>query len=273
MKKLLFLLFSLVILTIVFLVIVLVINRDSGRGALQVTSVPKSKVYLDGDYIGDTPLCKCDLPQMLPVGEYSVKLVPVQGSYSPFEQQVKIGSSVLSVIDRTFDNGNSSSGDVITLETISDKSGVELLVVSFPSGSKVILDNNEMGVTPLLLKNITASDHEVKVSKKGYNDKVVKIRTVAGFRLEANIFMGLGQVSPSVSASPSANINLPEVTINETPTGFLRVRSDSSVSSSEIGQVKPQEVYAVIAEKSGWYQIKLKTGLLGWISSQYATKK
>ena len=277
MKKFLLLLFSLIFLTIVFLFIVLILNKDSGKGALQVTSVPKSNVYLDGDYIGDTPLCKCEVSQMLPIGEYLVKLVPQASSSANFEQRIKINSSVqssvLTAVDRTFSVDSASSGSVITLNPLSDKNAVEIIVISFPNNARLILDNNEAGSTPLILKNLTTSDHEIKLEKEGYTDKVIKIRTVASFQLEAQVFLGIKSANlENSTSSPSATLKKEQVEILQTPTGFLRVRSDSNIGSSEIGQVKPGEVYDLVVDKQDWFQIKLKDGTLGWISSQYAKK-
>ena len=274
-KKLLFVLFCFVVLTVVFLVIVLIINKDSGRGALQVTSIPKSKVYLNGGYIGETPICRCQLPQMLPIGEYTIRLVPQGSGMSEFDQRVQISSGVLSVIDRTFGSGSSGEGSVITLDPISDQNDAQLLIISFPDKANVFLDNNQAGTTPLLLKNLTPSDHEIKVSKDGFSDKIIKIRTVDGFSLETQVFLSINnpQNTIAVSASPSVTLQLSQVEILPTPTGFLRVRAAASIDSAEVGQVNPGEVYALISQQTDWYEIKLSTGTLGWVSSQYASKK
>jgi hypothetical protein len=273
-KKLVLVLLSLVFLTAVFLVIVLILNKDSGRGALQVTANPKSKVYLDGDYIGDTPLCKCELPQMLPVGQYLVKLVSHSSTSASFEQKIKINPQVLTVVDRTFSKESQSSGSIITLSSIQDKDAVEVMAVSFPNNVKIFLDNNEEGSTPLILKNLTASDHEIKLTKDGFNDKIIKVRTVAGFQLEAIVFLGMkGREEKSNTATSSAAFSVGQVEILETPTGFLRVRSEASVNSEEVGRVNPGQTFNLIKELEDWYQIKLTNGTLGWISSQYATKK
>ena len=81
-----------------------------------------------------------------------------------------------------------------------------------------------------------------------------------------------GLIIPIIS-SASANLNKPRVQILSTPTGFLRVRQDSSVAGLEIAQVKPGESYELIDEKTGWFEIKLTDGKLGWISSSYAKKE
>jgi len=63
-----------------------------------------------------------------------------------------------------------------------------------------------------------------------------------------------------------------KVQINATPTGFLRVRSSPGTGSTEVGRVNPGDQLELVSEQSGWYQIKMNNGQLGWVSSQYATK-
>src|SRR3989344_1332164 len=99
-RKIVLLLTPLLILTILFLLIVLVVNRDSGKGALQVTSVPPSQVFLEGKYIGKTPLCLCELPQLLEIGDHNIKLVPMQAGFKSYEQKITLYEGVLTVVDR-----------------------------------------------------------------------------------------------------------------------------------------------------------------------------
>jgi len=148
------------------------------------------------------------------------------------------------------------------------------MAVSFPNNAKVFLDNNEEGKTPLILKNLTASDHEIKLTKEGFSDKIIKIRTVAGFQLETVVFLGVkGSSEKSNTATPSASLSTGKVEILETPTGFLRVRREASINSEEVGRVNPGQIFDLIKELDDWYQIRLPDGVFGWISSQYAVKK
>lgn len=279
MKKILLFLIPPLLSITIFIAGLFVLNKNSGKGALQVTSAPSSKVYLNGKLLGDTPLCKCDQQNMLAVGEYTIKLVPNQGNFEPFEQKIKITPSVLTVVDRTFGQGSFSQGSIITLTNLPNKKDIELSVLSFPDKAQVFLDNNLVGVSPLLLKNINESDHEIKLTRDGYKDKIVRIRTVAGYRLESLVFMGVNPdlaspsgntsaASPTPSASPSAKI-----VISTTPTGFLRVRQTNSVSSAQVGLVYPGEKYDLVSENTDWFQIKLNDGKTGWVSKQYSKKE
>lgn len=277
MRKIFFFLTPLLIITIVFLLIVLFVNRDSGKGALQVTSIPSSQVFLDGKFIGKAPLCLCDLPQLLNSKEYKIKLVPMQAGFQNFEQKITVHPGVLTVVDRTFDKQVSmSSASVITLSKIENENNSELLLVSFPDKSQVILDSNPMGNTPLLLKDITESDHEVKILKEGYREKIIKVKTVKGKRLEATIFLGIKtdiNTADKDASSSAVNLTTQKVLILDTPTGFLRVRQSDSVSSDQIATVSPGEKYDLISEKGEWLEIRLPGGKSGWISASFAQKE
>lgn len=271
-----YILIPLCIVSLLFAIYVFFFAGTKGKGALQVTATPKSNVYLNGKLIGQTPLCKCEAADMLDTGDYTLRVTPQDTSLVAFEEKIPINKSVLTVVDRSFGQNGSSQGSIITLSPLSDKKAIELLVVSFPEKAEVLVDNSKAGTTPLILKNVTDSDHELRLTKDGYLEKAVRIRTVKGYKLTAAIYMGITSApptptptaSPSASPTPSATI-----TIQETPTGFLRVRKDPSVTADEVGRVNPGDTFSVLAEQETWFQIKLPSGVLGWVSNQYAIKK
>lgn len=277
MSKIILFIIPFLVIAIVFLGIVMILNRDGGKGALQVTSMPSAQIYLGGKYIGKSPICLCELQQLLKVGEYDLKLIPVEDGYKTFETNITIHQGVLTVVDRTFNKQNSlSSGSVITLSPIDDKKKSEILVVSFPSSSQVVLDSNIEGVTPLLLKEITPSDHEIKILKDGYSEKIIKVKTVEGKRLEATINLGIktDKTSDVPKASPSATIKPDQkLIILDTPNGFLRVRELASVDSNQIAVLNTGDKVDLISEKDEWYEIRMNDGKMGWISSAYASKE
>lgn len=277
MRKIIFFLTPLLVLTILFLVIVLVINRDGGRGALQVTSIPQSEVFMDGKSVGKTPLCLCDLDKLIKVGGYTLRIVPTNSAIKPIEQKITIYQGVLTVVDRTFEGeAAASTGSIITLSPIDDKNSSELLVISFPNKAEVILDSNAAGITPLLLRNVTASDHEIKLIKDGYKEKILKVKTVAGKKLEAGITLGIrsdiNSVGEEKTASTSAKISN-TVVVLDTPTGTLRVRESGSLSAPQVASVLPGAKLILLQDKTDWYEVKLPDGETGWISSEFARKE
>jgi len=263
---------------LIFFGILYYLDRKTGKGALQVTANPKSKVYLENKLIGITPFCACDLAQMLSVGDYTIKLVPNTENFRPFEEKITINKGTLTVVDNTFADNGGGDGSIVSLISLSDKKDIEILVISLPDKANVFLDSNPVGITPLLLKQVSESDHDLRITLDGYKDKSIRIKTALGFKLSSLVFLGVNAdltASPaaSVSVTPSPIVAATNVLILNTPTGFLRVRKDNSVASSEIAQIKPGESYELIEEKDNWFKIKLKDGEAGWISVQYATKK
>lgn len=250
----------------------------TGNGALQVTAVPVSNVYLNGKLVGKTPLCKCEGKDMVPSGMYTIRLVPLAGdNLQPYEETITITKGILTVVDRTFGVGEASTGSVITLIPLADTSATQAFIASFPSDVSVTVDGNDSGKTPYLAKNLISSDHEILLTKDGYKDKTVHIHTVAGYQLKALITLGIA-TQASTQAANFQNASLTPVvkatvTILDTPTGFLRVRSDPSLGASETAQVKPGDTFPFQDDQNGWYQIQLPDGRLGWVNSQYAKKQ
>lgn len=281
MRKLLFIAIPLFLALGIFFTFAFFLNQSGGKGALQVTASPNSNVYLNGKLIGKTPLCKCEAADILPVGEYNIKVDPENAAFSPFEEKITISKSILTVVDRTFGKGVTSEGSIISLTPIEDAKAVQLLVISFPENAQVSVDSSAAGATPLLLKDITESDHEVEIKKDGYRAKTIRIRTVAGYKLTVVAYLGvsLGDVvSPtpvesSPTATPSATTSGTKVIILDTPTNFLRVRSASSAAGVEIGRVNPGESFDVLEENDEWVKIALPDGKNGWISRQYTKKE
>lgn len=262
-----------------FLTYQYVVGSRSQKGALQVTSAPESKVYINNTYLGQTPLCKCEASDMLAAGDYTIRLVPIDKNLSEFQEKVTISEGVLTVVDRKFGENSLSEGSIISLTPLTDKKKIELLVASFPQGATVLLDNNIIGTSPVLYKNPTESDHVLKVRKNGYKEKTIRIRTPMGYKLTVAVYLG---VDPDKSVKeeerPAAREITPspstaKVVILDTPTGFLRVRETNSTGAIEIGRVNPGESYPFVSEQPGWFEITLTNGKSGWISSDYAEKR
>ncbi|OGH30906.1 MAG: hypothetical protein A3J69_00760 [Candidatus Levybacteria bacterium RIFCSPHIGHO2_02_FULL_42_12] len=286
-RTILSLFLSFAIALIAFLLVNFFILRKMGRGALQVTSVPKSAVYLNGTLIGQTPFCKCDGNDMFASGEYSLKMIPdasesaEKNIFPPFEQKIVIGTSLLTGVDRTFGKGGAAEGSVLTLFPIANKQEAQVLVLSFPQKADVIFDSVKRGETPLLLSHVTASDHAIILKKEGYRSKTIHLRSVLGHKLETLIFLGIESNQEEKKASASAQSENKTATnasvlITQTPTGFLNVRSTPPVDgvlAPKIAEVYPGNAVLLIEEKDGWYKIELLDGKTGWISSDYAQKK
>ena len=305
MKKVLLFLLPLVFAGMVFGgFLVFMTQRNGAKGALQVTSAPKAKVYLNGKYVGDTPYCKCEYPDLLDVGEYTLRVEPKDGQESDsFEQKISVEKSVLTVVDRSFGGASGSEGSIITLKELPDSKDARLFITSFPDKANVFLDKGLVGQTPLLLKNSQPGNHEIRLQKNGYKEMNINVRVNNGYQLHAiaffavdlsSGFIGPQTASPSAAATPSAKLSpsgspsptakispavspkisgttaTGSITILDTPTGKLNVRA--TPSGSVVGEVEPGDSFTPLSTQAGWYQIKLSTGVTGWVSGQYVKK-
>jgi hypothetical protein len=275
----------LLIIIIVYGLIQLIFFQNTGKGALQVTSLPFSKVYIDNKFIGNTPLCRCEQGTTIDNGEYTLRLVPLSGKFTEFQTKITIRKSLLTVVDRKFGKGASSEGTIITLQQLNDSKASELLVVSLPDKADVSLDANKVGTTPLHLTRLTNSDHSLSLKKSGYKNKNILIHTSEGLKLVAVIYLGIQDISETSTATTEAKTtssNLPPISptlvlntkiiILSTPNGFLRVRNEPSLNASETDRVFTNESYNLLDESQGWYKIQLKNGNIGWVSALYSKK-
>ncbi|HSX09457.1 MAG TPA: PEGA domain-containing protein [Candidatus Saccharimonadales bacterium] len=270
----------------IFLGVQYYINIHSEKGALQVTSSPQSKVYINGSYIGQTPLCKCEATDMIVPGEYTIRVVPVGSSFQEFQEKITISQGVLTVVDRKFGSNGQSEGSIISLTPLENKNAAQLVVVSFPQGAKVLLDDQGIGTTPLSSTNPTISDHDLKIDKDGYNEKEIRIRTPQGYKLTVAAYLSTSTTSLSVptassSASTSPDSTTPasptpttmsSVTILDSPIGYVHLRAGPSLSAAEVGQATSGKTYPLIDVQAGWYEITVSDGTTGWISAQYGQK-
>lgn len=284
---------SLVLLAVISIFLSSCSLKKEGPSALQISSTPKTTVYLDDKESGKTPF----YDEKLKPGEYTLKLVPENSEYITWEGKIKLNPDVLTVVNRDLGlTQEISAGEILNLEKISQNDSSEVSIVTDPNLASVKFDNQDQGQSPTLIKNTTPSDHEVSVSLPGYIDRNLKIKTVSGYKLNASIQLAAITGSmpspsnePTSSATPVAKTSstpkpipsqttTPVVTdpnkvlILDTPTGWLRVRAEPSLNASESAKVNPGEKYPYISEQSGWVKIEYATGQEGWVSSQYVKK-
>lgn len=260
-------------------------------GVLKVQSTPVASVFLDNKHIGRTPI-----ETKVAVGEYTIRLVPETATQSlaSWQGSVKIASDVLTYVNASMGESEFATAvETMWLEKITSKLS-EISITTNPDGATVSLDGETKGITPISIPNVAASDHSLAVASPGFLSRTMKVKTTAGYKLNAVVKLALSgepvqesSPSPTPAEPPStgkatptptsaaggrSDPQKPFVTIKDTPTGFLRVRLEPTTSASEAARVNPGEKYHVEDEKSGWYQIKYDGKNTGWISGQYAEK-
>jgi len=278
----------------VFVVFILIraffLNQKNVFGRLTVTSSPRASIFIDNVLLGETPLQE----ERYGIGEYLLKLIPkgVATDTASWSGKISIEKNILTYVN--IDLGSSdllTAGEIFTMKKSNTaiKGYGEISIETDPDGAIVYLDNDEKGISPLILENVPAGVHELSVFMPGFFKRTQKINLDAGYRLYAKFKLAVDQSQkfitpkPNQEATDSAKtIKKIFITIKETPTGWLRVRQEPSLGSSESAKIKVGEKYELLEEKEGWYKIKFndnKEGLIegdfneGWISSSYAQKE
>lgn len=233
-----------------------------GRGGIKITSYPQgAAVFLNGMEVGKTPYTN----ENLEAKKYQVKL---SGEKTFWEGLVNINSGTLSVVNRELaESIASSSGEALTLEN-----GQGVRVVSHPEGATVEIDGKAYGQTPLMVSEITPSEHLFLLSHDNYLKRSIRAS------LPEKMLLNL-EVNLAVSETDLAPVVLPTITpesklvVKQTPVGFLRVRNGPSTSSKEVGRVSSGDTLTLLEELSGWYKIKLDDETEGYVSASYVQKQ
>lgn len=271
------------------------------KAALQVMADTKATVFLNDSHLGQTPF----FDEKLKPGEYTLKLVPETDGTKllPWQGIIKLSPGIMTVVNRLLaDSEDKVSGYILTLEPISEKDKAKIAIISTPDSVVVNLDGEPKGFTPLALENVTEGERLLVISAPGFQDINIKAKAAKGYKLIVNVQLAKQeeeQVEPAVlteeekeatpsasakpsalpekaeEASPGAEMAKPYVKIKDTPTGWLKVRSEPSTAGGEetvLTKLDPGEVYKFIeANDTGWYKIEYETDKQGWISAKYAT--
>ncbi len=237
------------------------------RAGVRIEANKKSSVYINNELVGETPYQNENLKEE----EYLIGLNPIDAtaSGSPLWQgYVKLNNGTLGVVNRELGIRNvSSSGEIITL-----KEGKGVTIVSTPVEALVTVDGKEYGRTPIAIESLSAGEHQFMLSKENYLKRSIRATIVEGYGLTLSVDLAISEADLSKSVTVPVS-NASEVTVKRTPTGFLRVRSDSTTNATEVTRVSAGEVLYLLEEKPGWARIRLKDGKEGWVSSAYIEKK
>jgi len=155
------------------------------NAALSVTaSYEQASVIVDGALAGKTPYES----KTLKPGEHTISLKSDSGSY---ETKITLIPQAATVVSREVGTGGAfSSGYAVWMEKISNNE-TSLSIVSSPTGAKVSVDEEEKGITPLNLTNLSEDNHTITISKPGYEPQSMYLKFKKGFKLNlvADIFL------------------------------------------------------------------------------------
>lgn len=269
MKKLKKVVLGLIIVgTFIFVALLSTGSFKPKLAGLSIKTDSPARVFVNGEEVGITPH-KLTREE----GEVTVKLVPeaMETPLSVYETRVKLTSGIETIINREFgETEELSSGTVISFEKLKAKES-SMAIISIPDASQVSVDGFVRGFTPFKSNSVVPADHEIKVSAPGYIERADFIKTVEGYKLTAIVKLAKDEsIEKKEEEERKENEENIEIEILDTPTGFLRVRSEPSVLGEEVAQVEPGEKYLLLEEDgdTGWY--KIDSSPSGWITDSYS---
>ncbi|MBI4009442.1 PEGA domain-containing protein [Candidatus Roizmanbacteria bacterium] len=263
-----------------------ILNNQNVFGRIKVVSSPVASVFIDNVAVGKTPF-----EEKYKVGEYILKLIPegTATDTASWQGKVKIFKNALTYVNRELGSSDvTSAGEIFTTTKMEKpaKSGDygEIYVETEPQGAIAYLDNDEKGVSALILSDVLKGDHELSVFMPGFLRRIQKINVDPGYRVNASFKLAIDQTQKATASGAtkvtggkestlSAKTKKTFILVKDTPTGFLRVREEPSIAASESAQVKPGEKFLLLEEKEGWMKINYTDDKEGWVSGQYVEKQ
>ncbi len=240
------------------------------NAGISVNSEPISTVYINGEMVGQTPY-KAELKS----GDLIVKLVPqtTDKLLVPYETRVRLSSKIQTIIEYKFgETEESSEGAIISFEKAPGKE-TSLAVISRPNNVPVFVDGKSVGFSPHKSTLFGPGKHELKVFSPGYTERVMEINLIEGYKLTAVIKLApTGDVLATPTPTVTEEVKVTVVEIQETPTGYLRIRATPSASGELLAEAKPGERFRYLETDSGtgWYRIEYMDGKEGWVSNLYS---
>jgi hypothetical protein len=275
------------------------------KGGLQVlTDDVPATVYLDGKLMEKTPYLNKDLKS----ADYMLEIRPDDVSYVPYQTKVTLKSGMLTVVNwKPGKRPETSGGVIFETESLRDKKMTELVITTIPDGGIIYVDGVARGFAPVTVQGLTKGEHQLEVRLPSYETQLQPINVLEGYRILVTAKLGKQEyqapkpsslatssatLAATASASPSSSPNssstattaatkkqtlpAPKVTIKSTNffqngKEVLRVRSDATASSRELGFATVGDDYKYLNErKEGWVKIQFGTQV-GWIAQQFAT--
>lgn len=273
-------------------------DREAVAGRLRILSSPGAGVFIDGVSSGKTPH-----EASLKPGEYQIKLIPEgEGTKTvSWEGKVTVNENALTFVSRELGTSDlTSAGEVLTISKMKDKPNGdvgEVAVETDPTGGIVFLDGDQKGISPLRMQDVPSGDHEISVFLPGFFRRSQKIHIEKAHTLNASFKLSLDQSHKTLEeevadkekaasaeaakkeASESAKADTEKTDTKEdstsgtlkildTPTGYLNVRDEPSISGKVVTKVDPGKEFKYTDVQSSWYKISA-AGEEGWVAGQY----
>ena len=187
-------------------------NPKIPEGIISISTSPSgAAIYLNGVYVGTTPLTLEDIVS----ASYNVKIV--KEGYDEETKAVSLGP-----------------GGTMNLDIQLKQSLGSIIVSSNPSGANVYLDGNFKGVTPITLTDMSIVSHTVKLTKSDYDDITKTVSVSAGETTHVNEALKKITTPTPTTPTPTVQTLTPATPKPATPTPTLTHSTFGSVPPSYI---------------------------------------
>ncbi len=231
------------------------------RAGVRIDANNTAQVLINNQPVGQTPFQKEDLT----AGE---QLITLKTDTATWQGYVKLNTGTLTVVNRDLEPTEASSaGEIITLEK-----GSGATVLSNPSDTGVQVDGQDMGKTPVSLSNLKPGEHIFLLSHPSYVKRSIRATSVLGYDLTLSVDLALSQADLTQDNSPPV-VQPVQLTVKQTPTGYLNIRSQASVTSQQVGQIPSGDTVTLLEELPSWDRIRTSDGTEGYVFSSYVGKK
>lgn len=253
------------------------LEKDDSESVLSIISDPsETTVYIDNTEVGKTPYSTDTLTE----GEYDLRLEKVGYESQTSRTQIQSGYK-LNVAAKLFPQVVSLKVDLLEdSENMYDVYSSNVAVSSNTARwvQAIIHWNKTRGVNLMgygVNKELVFDfflDYDGNLFDKNGN----LFNADEGVELSGKIAY-LRLISDSVGLSTSAKVALEnlsvvsgkKVKILPTGLGWLRVRAEPSIGSTEVTKVNVGEEFLVLEERSGWAKIRISDDVVGWVSSTF----
>lgn len=202
----------------------------------------------------------------------------IRPRYSPKVREYNIEIKEVSIVSSNLTIGSETDGKI----KITNKGPTNLYI---GDSLYLLAEKNDGGNSRFYLNNVWVSQSQFPAVTESQTFKVDQTIEVP-FKIKAPLNPGENVESFKIKLVGTGNLNSNSfelkvnvdkggkkiVQIQETETNFLRVRSEPSTVSEEIGRVASGERYIVLEEnENGFYKIDLEGGRSGWVAGWLTT--
>lgn len=184
LKKVLFLLVSLLIFASALVLVTLdPFNKNSRAGLRIEYPSGKALVFLDEDYLGEAPL----VDEKIKSGEHTLKITPSDESLTGLSLPIYLEKNTLTiVVYNPGANVKDSSSTVFELRKREDK-GSSVSIETYPENAFVSFDGQEVSFSPLDLENIEPGEHHFVVNLPSYEAQDHSFLVLDGYETKITV--------------------------------------------------------------------------------------